>query len=81
MPGSLPSLTLSPEPVSPAAAQTVTPMAAAAWKAWSNWVIACWVQFDSAAPQLIEITEGRLTLSCTAVVIASRKPWLVLGAK
>ena len=55
--------------------------AAAAWNAWSNCVIACAVQFDSAAPQLIEITDGLLTLSCTAVVIASRKPWFVFGAK
>src|SRR5574337_1810548 len=63
----LPSATPSPEPLSPAAQQTVTPIVAAAWNAWSNWVIDCAVQFDSAEPQLIEI--------------ASRKPWSVLGAK
>src|SRR4051812_27054592 len=77
----LPSPTPSVEPLSPAAQHTVTPIAAAAWNAWSNCVIACAVQFDSAEPQLIEITDGLLTLSCTAVVIASRKPWLVFGAK
>ncbi len=76
-----PSATPSDEPLSPAATQTVTPIAAAAWKAWSYCVIACAVQVDSAPPQLIEITEGLLTLSCTAVVIASRKPCVVLGAK
>jgi hypothetical protein len=70
----LPSPTPSPEPLSPAATHTVTPIAAAACKAWSNCVIACVDQLGSAEPQLIEITEGLLTLSCTAVVTASRKP-------
>src|SRR3954454_14907539 len=76
-----PSATPAAEPLSPAAQQTVTPRLAAAWKALSNCVIACAVQFDSADPQLIEMTDGLLTLSWTAVVIASRKPWLVFGAK
>ena len=35
----------------------------------------------SASPQLIEITDGPLWASCTAVVIASRKPAVVFGAK
>src|SRR5437899_12098936 len=35
----------------------------------------------SGAPQLIEITEGLRRASCVAVVIASRKPRSVLGAK
>jgi hypothetical protein len=77
----LASFTPSAEPLSPLAQHTVTPIAAAAWNAWSNCVIACAVQPDSGAPQLIEITDDLFTLSCTAVVIASRKPWLVLGAK
>ena len=34
------SLMLSAEPLSPAAAQTVMPIVAAAWNAWSNCVIA-----------------------------------------
>src|SRR3954464_4102791 len=49
----LPSATPPPEPLSPLAQQTVTPIAAAAWKAWSNCVMACAVQSASAAPQLI----------------------------
>src|ERR1035438_4579707 len=77
----MPSPTPSPEPLSPAATQIVTPMLAAAWNAWSNCVMAWAVQFDSAEPQLIEITEGLLTLSWTAIVMASRKPLLVFGAK
>ena len=39
------------------------------------------VQADSGPPQLIEITDGRLTVSWTALLIASRKPRSVLGAK
>ncbi len=54
---------------------------AAAWNAWSNAVIACWVQVDSGPPQLIEITEGLLVVSWIAVVTASRNPASVLGAK
>src|SRR6202008_789740 len=77
----LPPATPSDEPLSPDATQMVTPIAAAAWKAWSYCVIACVVQLLSAAPQLMEITDGLLTLSCTAVVMASRKPAVVFGAK
>ncbi len=44
-------------------------------------VIACAVHDDSGPPQLMEITEGLCVVSCTAVVIASRKPASVLGAK
>lgn len=39
------------------------------------------VHSDSAAPQLMDTTEGLRMLSWMAVVIASRKPWSVLGAK
>ena len=45
---------------------------AADWKAWSIVVIDCWLHSDSASPQLIERTEGRWTVSNTAVVMASR---------
>src|SRR5450755_332690 len=58
-------------PLSPAAQYTVTPMAAAAWKAWSIAMTDAWVHTTSGEPQLIEITDGRLVVSCTAVVIAS----------
>ena len=75
-----PSVTPSFEPLSPDAQHTVTPSTAAAWKAWSNCVIACFVHCASGAPQLIEITDGA-RLSWTAVVIASRKPRSVFGAK
>ena len=71
----------SDEPLSPAAQQTVTPRSAASCmtslKALRDWS----VQASSGAPQLIEITEGLRTLSCRAALIASRKPWSVLGAK
>src|ERR1700685_1561375 len=76
-----PSVTPSVEPSSPAATQTVTPIAAAAWNASSIEVMACAVQDDSGPPQLIETIEGLLVLSCTAVVIAFRKPASVLSAK
>src|SRR5262245_15187492 len=69
----------SPEPASPAAQQTDTPSAAADWNAWSNAVIACWVQFFSGLPQLIEITDGLLVVSWIAIVMASRNPLVVLG--
>jgi hypothetical protein len=59
----------------------VTPSAAADWHAASSAVIACAVQLDSGPPQLIEITLGLLVKSCTAVEIASIKPWSVLGVK
>src|SRR5580692_1825603 len=57
------SVTPSVEPSSPAATQTVTPMAAAAWKASSIEVIACCVQEDSGPPQLMETIDGLLVLS------------------
>ena len=57
------------------------PIVAAAWKAESNAVSDCGVQDDSGPPQLIEMTEGLFFLSWIAVVIASRKPASVLGAK
>jgi hypothetical protein len=49
-------------------------MAAAAWKAWSMACMDACVHWASGAPQLIEMTDGRLVVSCTAVVIASMKP-------
>src|ERR1700735_374450 len=76
-----PSVTPSLEPLSPDATQTVMPSAAAAWNAESKPVKACRVQLDSGPPQLIEMTEGLFTVSWIAVVIASRKPASVLGAK
>ena len=57
------------------------PIVAAAWNAESNAVIACCVQDDSGPPQLIEMTDGLFVVSWIAVVIASRKPASVLGAK
>jgi len=63
------------------AQQIVTPSAAASSNAWLYEVSACVVQADSGAPQLIDTTDGRRTVSCTAVVIASRNPWSVFGAK
>ena len=77
----LPSVTASPEPLSPAAAQTVTPSAAAVWSAASNDVFAWSVQLASALPQLIEIADGLLVVSWIAIVSASRKPLSVFGAK
>jgi hypothetical protein len=56
-------------------------MAAAAWNAESKAVMACCVQDDSGPPQLIEMTEGLFVVSWAAVVIASRKPASVFGAK
>src|SRR3954452_24773453 len=75
------SPTPSSEPLSPAAAQTVTPIAAADWNAWSYVSMPCCVQVDSGTPQLIEMTDGRRTLSWIARVIALRNPSSVLGAK
>jgi hypothetical protein len=60
--------------LSPEAQNTVTPTAAASWNAWSMAVMAWSVHADSAAPQLIEMTEGLCTLSWTALVTASRNP-------
>lgn len=59
----------------------VMPRAAADWQAWSSAVIDCCVQEDSGPPQLMEMTEGLLAVSCMAVEMASMKPWSVLGAK
>jgi hypothetical protein len=77
----LPSFTPSRDPSSPAAQKTVTPSAPASWKAWSIACIACAVHCDSAAPQLIEMIDGARTWSWTAMVMASRKPRSVFGAK
>src|SRR6185312_6243248 len=77
----LPSVTPSVEPLSPDAAQTVTPSAAAAGNASSYAVIDCGVKRSSGPPQLIETTDGLFFVSCTALVIALRKPASVFGAK
>ena len=69
------------EPLSPAATVMVMPRAAADWHAASSAFIACAVQLDSGPPQLIEITLGLLVVSWTALLMASMKPWSVLGAK
>ena len=76
-----PSVTPSVEPLSPAATVMVTPRAAADWQAASSAVMACAVQLDSGPPQLMEMTLGLLVVSWTAVVMASMKPWSVLGVK
>ncbi len=76
-----PSETPSVEPLSPQATVTVMPSRAAAWQALSRAVMACWVQEDSGPPQEMEMTLGLLVVSWTAVVMASTKPWSVLGAK
>src|SRR5579859_19389 len=78
---SAPSVTPSLEPLSPLATVTVTPITAAAWNA-EPYELRDWaVHDDSGPPQLIEITEGLLTVSWAAVVMASRKPASVFGAK
>src|SRR5258708_463755 len=72
---------LSLDPLSPAAAVTVTPSAAASWNAWSIAVRLCFAHCGSGPPQLIEITVG-VGVACTAVDTASMNPWsLVLVAK
>src|SRR5581483_11219056 len=76
-----PSVTPSLAPPSPEATHTGSPIATASANASSMACIACAVQLDSGPPQLIEITVGLCVVSCTAVVIASRKPWSVFGAK
>src|SRR5438874_543268 len=76
-----PSAAPSPEPPSPDAQQTVTPRAAAVWNAWSKFAIAWPVQFFSGLPQLIEMTDGLWAASWVAIVIASRNPLIVFGAK
>jgi hypothetical protein len=59
----------------------VTPRVAASCNAWLNALSACLVLKSSADPQLIEITDGRRTLSCKAALNAARKPLSVLRAK
>src|SRR5579871_3873945 len=76
-----PSPTPSSEPLSPDAQHTVMPSAAAAWSASLKARMNCWEYCDSAFPQLMEMTEGWCSASCTAVVMASRKPRSLLGAK
>ena len=76
-----PSPTPSPEPLSPAAAQTVTPRATAVCSASSSAPRACADQRASGAPQLIDSTEGWCVLSCRAWLMASAKPASELGAK
>src|SRR5262249_4248759 len=71
----------SSEPLSPDAQQTVTPRAAADWKAESKLVMAWAVQNTSGLPQLIEMTDGLFVASWTARVTASRNPFAVFGAK
>src|SRR5260370_19370995 len=68
---SLLSPTPSVAPSSPAAAVMVTPTAAASVQAASMASRACWVQESSGPPQLIEITDGLLVVSWTAVATAS----------
>src|SRR4029077_5479391 len=65
------------EPLSPEAANTVTPSAAASWNVWFTALIACCVHVkpsipsNSGQPQLIESTEGLFVASCTELVITS----------
>ncbi len=77
----LPSLTPSVARLSPEAANTLTPRLAASCKAEVMAVIACWVHWLSAEPQLIDTVEGALAVSWAAWEMASTKPWSVLGAK
>src|ERR1700761_2836311 len=77
----LPSLTPSLDPSSPEATVMVMPSAPAEAQALSRAVSADCVQADSGAPQLMEMTEGLLVVSWTAVVMASMNPWSVLGVK
>ena len=62
-----PSVTLSVEPLSPAATVTVTPSAAASVRICSICVLACAVHESSDWPQLIETTDGLWVVSWTAV--------------
>src|ERR1019366_3195204 len=78
---SWPSPTPSSDPLSPQATHTVTPIADAACSALLKLCRDCAVQLDSGPPQLMEITEGLLTVSVAAWLMASRKPASVLGAK
>ena len=63
----------SAAPLSPEATVTVMPSAAADCSTWSNSVWKLASTEDSGPPQLIEMTEGSLALSCTAWERASRK--------
>src|SRR5437764_1088623 len=71
---------MSEDPSSPAEQQTVTPRAAASCRAWLNAFRAWLVLASSGEPQLMEMTEGLRTLSCSAAVTAVRKPSSVLWA-
>jgi hypothetical protein len=75
-----PSVCASLLPLSPAAAVTVLPSAAASAMASSSAVRPCAVHASSDCPQLMLIAVG-VGLACTALVTASTKPWSVLGAK
>src|SRR5579883_829502 len=82
-PGKSTLLPLAPslDPSSPAATVMVMPSAAADLQALSMEVIEDLVQPDSGPPQLMEMTEGALPMSWTALVMASRKPLAVLVVK
>src|SRR3979490_787133 len=75
-----PSVWPSVLPLSPLAAHTVTPSAAASAKAWSIAVRAWAVHWSSDWPQLMLTADG-VGVACTAVLTASRKPRSVFGAK
>ena len=67
-------MTLSVEPLSPAATVTVTPIPAASVRICSIWVRAWALQASSDCPQLIETTDGLFVVSCTAVDRPSMNP-------
>ncbi len=67
-------------PLSPAAAVTVIPSAAASDRAWSRAVRDCADQEFSGPPQLMLITIGT-GVAWAASLIASTNAWSVLGAK
>src|SRR5580700_7892813 len=69
-----PSVTPSVLPLSPAAAHTVMPRAAASDIAWFIADSPCAVHESSDCPQLIEIAIGA-GVACAASEIASTKPW------
>jgi hypothetical protein len=75
-----PSSTASPLPLSPEAAQTVMPSAAASAIAASIAMRPCAVHESSDWPQLIEIAIGA-GVACAASEIASMKPLSLFGAK
>src|SRR5436190_23698789 len=54
---------------------------AAFWKNPSIVLFMLGVSRDSVPPQLIEMTDGALAVSCMAVEMTSRKSWSVFGAK